>query len=74
MKVQVDVAAVADKHAVLGGDAVLLQDIDLVEEIGNVNDAAGADEVDATLGEDAGGCRIVSDWSRGASEDDLRRM
>jgi hypothetical protein len=40
---------------------VLLEDVDLVEEVGNVNNAAGADEVDAALSEDTGGCEEVSD-------------
>jgi hypothetical protein len=31
---------------------VLLEDVDLVEEVGNVDYAAGADKVDAALGED----------------------
>jgi hypothetical protein len=39
-----------------------------VEEVGNVNNAAGADEVDAALGEDTGGCQSVSDWLREVSE------
>jgi hypothetical protein len=68
VKVQVDVAAVADKHTVLGGDAVLLEDVDLVEKVGNVDYAAGADEVDAALSEDAGGCQSVSDWLREVTE------
>lgn len=55
VKVQVDVAAVADQHAILGGDSVLLQNLDLVEKVGDVNDAAGADEVDAVVGKDTGG-------------------
>ena len=55
MKVQVDVAAVADQHAILGGDSVLLQDLDLVEKVGDVNDAAGANEVDAAFSKDTGG-------------------
>jgi hypothetical protein len=55
VKVQVDVAAVADQHAVLGGDSVLLQNLDLVEKVGDVNDAAGANEVDAAFSEDTGG-------------------
>jgi hypothetical protein len=40
---------------------MLLEDVDLVEEVGNVDNAAGADQVDATLGEDTGGCGNVSD-------------
>jgi len=55
------VAAVANENAVLGGNTVLLEDVDFVEKVGNVNDAAGADEVDAALSEDAGGCETVSD-------------
>jgi hypothetical protein len=57
---------------------MLLEDVDFVEEVGNVDDAAGADEVDAALSEDAGGCEDVSDWSRGVScgveETGLRKM
>jgi len=49
------VAAVADQHAILGGDSMLLQNLDLVEKVGDVNDAAGADEVDAVVGKDTGG-------------------
>jgi hypothetical protein len=55
VKVQVDVAAVADQHAVLGGDSVLLQNLDLVEKVGNVNDTARANEVDAAFSENTGG-------------------
>jgi hypothetical protein len=53
---------------------VLLEDVDLVEEVGNMNNAAGADEVDAALGENTGCCESVSDWLRGVSEVNLRKM
>ena len=58
MEVKVDVAAITDKNAVLGLDAVLLESVDFVEEVGNVNNAAGANEVDATLGENARGQNV----------------
>jgi hypothetical protein len=74
VQVQIDVAAVADKHTVLGSNAVLLEDVDLVEQVGNVDDAAGADEVHTSFSENAGGCESVRDeWCR-RSRVDSRRM
>lgn len=63
MEVKVDVAAVTDKNAVLGLDTVLLESIDLVEEVGDVDNAAGANEVNAALSQDARGCDNVSNPS-----------
>jgi hypothetical protein len=39
---------------------VLLQNLDLVEKVGNVNDAARANEVDAAFSKDTGGYDWVS--------------
>lgn len=60
VEVKINVAAVADEDAVLGLDAVLLKSVNLVEKVGNVDNAAGANQVDATLGQDARGCGSVS--------------
>ena len=53
-------AAVGDEDAVGGADAGVLELLDLLEETGDVDDTAGANEVGAAVGQDAGSCALAS--------------
>ena len=50
VQVEIHVTAVGDEDAVVPVDAVFLEILDLSEETGDVDDAAGADEVHAACG------------------------
>lgn len=55
VEIEDDVGAVADENALLGVEAMLLESLELLEERGDVDDTAGADEVDALRVDETGG-------------------
>lgn len=46
-------SAITDQNAVFGDNAIGFELCDFLEEAGDVNDTASADEVDAAVGEDS---------------------
>ena len=67
-------AAIADQHAVVGLDTVLLDRLELLEELWDVDDAAGADQIYTAVCEDAGCWADISFAMRLLDNGDSRRM
>lgn len=54
MHIEDDVGAVRDEYAALGVEALLVERLELLEEAGDVDNAAAADDVDAAGVDEAG--------------------
>lgn len=55
MDIEDDLSAVGDEYPSIGAEALFVQGLELVEEGGDVNDAAAANDIDAARVHEAGG-------------------
>ena len=74
VEVKVDLAAVGDQDAVVGLEALLFQLGKLLEEAGDVEDDAGADQVDAVGVDQAGRKKVEADGSVSGRRSGLGRI